>query len=54
MVMLDILDILDILHLQNNYTDEEIMKIAGIKGKDTYAKWWQGTNHQGKHSESCS
>ena len=46
--MLDILDILDILHLQNNYTDEEIMKIAGIKGKDTYAKWWQGTKPSGK------
>ena len=46
--MLDILDILDILHLQNNLTDEEIMEIAGIKGKDTYARWWQGTKPSGK------
>jgi len=46
--MLDILDILDILHLQNGYTDEKIMEIAGIKGKDTYAKWWQGTKPSGK------
>tara|TARA_Y100000004_G_scaffold178360_1_gene220869 strand:+ start:200 stop:763 length:564 start_codon:yes stop_codon:yes gene_type:complete len=46
--MLDILDILDILHLQNGYTDEKIMEIAGIKGKDTYAKWWQGRKPSGK------
>lgn len=46
--MLDILDILEILHLENKLTDEEIMEIAGIKGKDTYARWWQGTKPSGK------
>ena len=48
MVMLDILDILEILSVQNGWSDEKIMQTAGIKGKDTYAKWWQGTKPSGK------